>query len=74
MLTKEELATHRAIQRLGQKIPDLSLRDIFASSFLQGIISNPNYDFTKINEENVKGIAKGSYLIADAMLEAREKK
>ncbi|MBR2909282.1 MAG: hypothetical protein IKC11_02920 [Clostridia bacterium] len=74
MLTKEELATHRAIQRLGQKIPDLSLRDLFASSFLQGIISNPNYDFTKINEDNVKGIAKGSYLIADAMLEAREKK
>ena len=74
MLTKEELTTHRAIQRLGQKIPELSSRDIFAMSFLQGIVSNPNYDFTKIKEEHIKGIAKGSYLIADAILEAREKK
>ena len=69
MLTKEELATHRAIQRLGQKIPELSLRDIFAISVINGTLRGTTY-----TEKEIEIKTEQAYRIADAMLEAREKK
>jgi hypothetical protein len=68
MLTKEELATHRAIQRLGQKIPDLTLRDLFAMSYMNGLVSRVHIN------DNYKEKSEFAYKVADAMLEAREKK
>ena len=46
----------------------ITVRDYFASAVMQGVLSNGS---TKFNEGWMKGLAKGSYEIADAMLEAR---
>ena len=69
MLTKEELATHRAIQRLGQKIPDITLRDLFAMSAIGGMSANSG-----LNNHTLEQLAELAYKQADAMLKAREKK
>lgn len=45
-----------------------TIRDYFAAAAMQGVLSNSS---TKFNEGWMKGLAKGSYEIADAMLEAR---
>ncbi|MFN9903408.1 MAG: hypothetical protein ACK55Z_32470 [bacterium] len=42
----------------------MTLRDYFAAKAMQGLVSKSSYDFTDI--------AKCAYLIADAMLKARE--
>jgi len=42
----------------------MTLRDYFAARAMQGLVSKSSYDFTDI--------AKCAYLIADAMLKARE--
>ncbi len=48
-----------------------TLRDYFANSAMQGMISNTSlYDFTSLPA--FQTLAKESYLIADAMLKARE--
>ena len=46
----------------------MTVRDYFASAVMQGVLSNSN---TIFNEGWMKGLAKGAYEIADAMLEAR---
>lgn len=46
----------------------MDIRDYFAAAAMQGILSNSS---TKFNEGWMKGLAKGAYEIADAMLEAR---
>ena len=46
----------------------MTIRDYFAAAAIQGVLSNSS---TKFNEGWMKGLAKGAYEIADAMLEAR---
>lgn len=46
----------------------MTIRDYFAAAAMQGVLSNSS---TKFNEDCMKGLAKGAYEIADAMLEAR---
>ena len=46
----------------------MTIRDYFAAAVMQGVLSNGN---TIFNEGWMKGLARGSYEIADAMLEAR---
>ena len=46
----------------------MTIRDYFAAVAMQGDLSNSS---TKFNEGWMKGLAKGAYEIADAMLEAR---
>lgn len=46
----------------------MTIRDYFATAAMQCVLSNSS---TKFNEGWMKGLAKGSYEIADAMLEAR---
>lgn len=67
MITVEEQRTMQAIQKLNAKIPEVTLRDLFAMSSINGLI----YD-VGIDEENVQRYANKAYLIADAMLEARK--
>jgi hypothetical protein len=65
-MTIEEQRTMQAIQQLNRKLPDVTLRDLFAMSSINGLIFY-------IDEENAQGYANKAYLIADAMLEARKK-
>lgn len=46
----------------------MTIRDYFAAAAMQGVLSNGN---TIFNEGWMKGLARSSYEIADAMLEAR---
>jgi hypothetical protein len=47
----------------------MDLRDYFAIEYVNGIISNPNFDATLSFDE----VAKNGYEMADAMMEARSK-
>ena len=49
----------------------MTLRDYFAGQYLQGHISSEYYAGCNTTKENVIGIAKASYLFADAMLNER---
>lgn len=51
----------------------MSLRDYFANSAMQGIISSLTNTGLSINENHIKIVCKKSYMYADAMLEEREK-
>ena len=46
----------------------MTIRDYFAAAAMQGVLSNSS---AKFKEGWIKGLARGSYEIADAMLEAR---
>lgn len=46
----------------------MTIRDYFAAAAMQSILSNSS---TKFTEGWMKGLARSSYEIADAMLEAR---
>ena len=48
-------------------IEEITLRDFFAAFALQGMLSEPTLQAT------MQEFAKRSYLIADAMIEARQK-
>ena len=48
----------------GHKITGMTLRDYFAAKAMQSIVSNGDVDPQKISQ--------ASYIIADAMLKARE--
>lgn len=67
MTTIEEQRTMQAIQQLNRKVPEVTLRDLFAMSYLNGILTNRamHYDY---DQEAVF-----AYRVADAMLEARKK-
>jgi len=48
----------------------MDLRDYFAIEYVNGIISNPNFDATLTFEE----VAETAYKMADAMMKVREQK
>jgi hypothetical protein len=54
-----------AIQNINRKIPEVTLRDLFAMSSLNALLQKPIESFEVVTEQ--------SYRIADAMLEARKK-
>lgn len=58
-----------AIQEINRKMPEVTLRDLFAMNVLQAILPTPYGQ----SAEN-KNVAASAYAIADAMLEARRKK
>ena len=69
MATVEEQRTMIAIQQLNRKVPEVTLRDLFAMSVIQTQVKDCLY-----HDDEIKIIAQRSYRIADAMLEARQKK
>lgn len=68
-MTIEEQRTMQAIQRLNAKVPEVTLRDLFAMSVIQTQVKDCLYA-----DNEIKEMAKQSYRIADAMLEARGRK
>lgn len=67
MYTKAEEMKTRAIQKIAQKIPEMTLRDIFAIQILNGLLSHS----VVMSDDK---LVKRSYEIADAMLSARGQK
>lgn len=67
-MTREEQSTMQAIQQLNRKIPEVTLRDLFAMSVMPTLLKDFPYD-----NESIKSMARKSYIIADAILEARKK-
>ena len=49
----------------------MDLRDYFAIKYVNGIISNPNFD--GVLSFDFDNLAKNGYKMADAMMEARKK-
>lgn len=68
-MTIEEQRTMQAIQRLNAKVPEVTLRDLFAMSVMPTLLKDFSYD-----DESIKSMARKSYIIADAILEARGNK
>lgn len=64
-MTREEHDTMNAIQNINRKLPDVTLRDLFAMSALNALLQKPIESFEIVAEQ--------SYRVADAMLEARKK-
>lgn len=69
MATVEEQRTMIAIQQLNRKVPEVTLRDLFAMSALSGTLGGKIFTY-----EEIKFMAEESYKVADIMLEARQKK
>lgn len=67
MTTVEEQRTMQAIQQLNRKVPEVTLRDLFAMSVIQTQVKDCLYE-----DEEIEAMAKESYRVADAMLEARK--
>ena len=70
-MTIIEEATMKSIQGIYKKLPDLNgvtLRDLFAMSVMPTLLKDFLYD-----DESIKSMARKSYIIADAILEARKK-
>lgn len=65
-MTREEQLTMLAIQNINRKLPEVTLRDLFAMSALNALLQKPIESFETVAEQ--------SYRLADAMLEARQKK
>ena len=68
-MTIEEQSTMRAIQAIERKVPEITLRDYFASQVLAGM-----GEYLIQNRDDLKSIAKSCYNIADAMIEVRNEK
>ena len=66
-MTVEEQRTMQAIQNMNRKMPEVTLRDLFAMSALNGTLRGTTY-----TNEEIKIKVEQSYRIADAMLEARK--
>lgn len=64
-MTREEQDAMRAIQNINRKLPEVTLRDLFAMNSLNALLQKPIESFEVVSEQ--------SYRIADAMLEARKK-
>lgn len=69
MTTVEEQRTMIAIQQLNRKVPEVTLRDLFAMSVIQTQIDDVLFE---CSDEIIEEMAKQSYRVADAMLEARK--
>jgi hypothetical protein len=54
---------------MGIEYCGMDLRDYFAAKYLNGIISNPEFDFTTSHSD----LANIAYQAADAMIRARKK-
>jgi len=50
----------------------MTLRDYFAAKAMQGLIASPRTPLGTVNDVTDQLIAKLSYIMADAMLKARE--
>ena len=48
----------------------MTLRDYFAAKAMQGMLSNPGM-WDLLNERHAQSVAKDAYIMADAMLKAR---
>jgi hypothetical protein len=69
-MTIFEQRTHEQLQQVSQHICDLTLRDLFAMSALNGMYANDTY-FTNASYREVAEIA---YRQADEMLKERKEK
>ena len=49
---------------------DATIRDYFAAKAMQGMLSNPGM-WDLLNERHAQYVAKDAYIMADAMLKAR---
>lgn len=67
-MTREEQDTMNAIRNINRKLPEVTLRDLFAMSALTGILRGTTY-----TDVEIKIKAELAYKQADAMLEARKK-
>ena len=67
-MTVEEQRTMRAIQNINKKLPEVTLRDLFAMSVINGMSANDD-----LNDDTLEHLAELAYKQADAMLEARGK-
>lgn len=63
--------TDRDGEVCSQQIAGMNLRDYFAAQALQGVLATIN-DFGKNKEDVFKTLSVFSYMMADAMLEARK--
>lgn len=68
MATVEEQRTMIAIQQLNRKIPEVTLRDLFAMSALSGTLGGKIF-----TDEEIKFMAEQCYRVADIMLEVKKK-
>lgn len=68
MITREELVTMQSIQKLEGKMPDVTLRDLFAMSVIQTQVKDYLYD------DEIEEMVRQSYRIADIMLKVRGEK
>lgn len=66
MYTKADEMKTRAIQKIAQKIPEMTLRDIFAMQVLNGLLSHS----VVMSDDK---LVQRSYEIADLMMSARGK-
>ena len=66
--TMEELRTMESIQSINHKIPELTLRDLFAMNALNGLVVG---DW---GNQDTEGMANLAYMLANAMLKARSEK
>ena len=57
-----------SINEINRKMPELTLRDLFAMAALTGMLANPT------NEERSECLEMEAYSYADSMLKARKKK
>ena len=69
MHTIEEVATMKAIQQIGNKISNFTLRDYFAGQVLAGM-----GEHLMKTRDDLQGVAESCYKIADAMIEVRNEK
>lgn len=68
-MTVFEQRTHEQLQQVSQHICDLTLRDLFAMSALNGLCANDNYTGSKY-----RAFAETAYKLADEMLNKRKGK
>lgn len=69
MITRYDEINSACLRSINQKMPELTLRDLFAMNIINGLCANnllsttPIYDFAEL-----------AYKQADAMIEARQRK
>lgn len=67
-MTAVEQRTHKAIQDINRKLPDLELRDLFAMGIIAGMSSN-----IELNNHTLEDLAELAYKQVDIILKARKK-
>ena len=64
-MTREEQDTMKAIQMINKKIPEVTLRDLFAMNAMNALIN------ARDNSCYSQGTVQDTYNLADTMLEVR---